>query len=484
MVKHLRVCLWAFTVLWKLKTIKGLDRLGLWVKSMNLYYCFLGFADEHPPWEQVYGAMLGAVLSAVYDYDTDWRAASSYERSHLHALLERYVPSENARHVAGSLFQTDLAGELSREGLERGGPALVFYDLLIRSNRFSAYSPEEIDNFGKYLQIVDDLLDFTEDERNRHKNCLIGPRRDFFLAEGETFLASGFYEELVRQAKIYELIRIKCLARINELRGNVAPRKELLNSVRPRTGAFAAVLTLAGFRLYDAPWLIAVLATCAFTGITWSIMVTNDLIDRQNDVRKGKTLAREHTWEMVVMWVKLSMLINVFLAGVLLLHAGVGILCLFVWVIGILYSFTRRMQVVNNLIVASCSASPVLCGAVYAGKLEERTVIIFVCIFIAIFMREIVRDIADVPSDPGYKRTIPLSIGHMPAVMLLVTGCFVLSVSVMFYPSWPVRASAVILAPSAATFGLMLLHPERQPLAIRHFDYFLTVFLLIVFFIN
>ena len=169
-MKYIQLALWALVVLWQFKTINHINRLLLWRKTMNLFVCFLAFTDTSRPYRQLRGAMLCAILSALYDYDTDWVPIEQYRDSHFLELLNKEVTNESARTSAGKLFTADKENRVSEDGLERGGTALLFYHLLIKSEWMSRYSSEHIAFFGSRLQIIDDLLDLNEDAPVRDKH--------------------------------------------------------------------------------------------------------------------------------------------------------------------------------------------------------------------------------------------------------------------------------------------------------------------------
>ena len=217
---HLVYIFWALRTLWRLKEIKRLNRLRLWRKSFNLYLAFLAFTDKKRPALQLKRAMISAYLSAVYDYDTDWTRATNPETSmffrELRRLLKNHPNEEAATKAAEDLFWIDWANKLSVHGLERGSVALRFYWLVIRSKWMEDYTEREINEFGRNLQIVDDLLDLDQDTENGHKNCFNTAERTKYIAEGAVFLESTFFCRLVTNSKVYRLIRGMCEKRLRE----------------------------------------------------------------------------------------------------------------------------------------------------------------------------------------------------------------------------------------------------------------------------
>ena len=127
-MKYIKLCHWAFVILYKEKTISRMDRFRLWKKSLNQFVCFLAFTDKKRPVQQLEGAMVSAVLSAIYDYETDWVRIKDINNSIYLKLLKQYAFLSLAYERARQLFISDWKGELSEHGLERGSIALVFYD--------------------------------------------------------------------------------------------------------------------------------------------------------------------------------------------------------------------------------------------------------------------------------------------------------------------------------------------------------------------
>ncbi|MFA7653416.1 MAG: Fic family protein [Candidatus Magasanikbacteria bacterium] len=105
-MKHLRLVFWALHILWGLKGIWPTDRFRLWKKSINLYLAFLAFTDTERPFTQLRSAMLSAIVSAVYDYDSDWTLGSREGKNYL--PLIQFIESEEARTLAASLFVADV----------------------------------------------------------------------------------------------------------------------------------------------------------------------------------------------------------------------------------------------------------------------------------------------------------------------------------------------------------------------------------------
>jgi hypothetical protein len=214
MAIHVRLGCWALVVLLKAHDISIRHRLRMWIKTIHIYSAFLGLTDHERPPEQVSGAMVCAVLSAVYDHDTDWVRVDDPDRSAAFRLLDRMVENPVARDIAKDLFRRDWAGTL---GIERGGPAMRFYCLVIRSRWMAHYSQQDIEAFGCQLQIVDDIIDFGKDKKAGNTNCFLTTERQKYLTEAHEILACDFFKELARNSWVWVLVGGRCRAKLKAL---------------------------------------------------------------------------------------------------------------------------------------------------------------------------------------------------------------------------------------------------------------------------
>jgi hypothetical protein len=142
-MNHLRVIWNALRFMWGVKSIVwGPDRFWLWRKSVNLYLSFLAFADEARPHEQLQLAMACAIISAVYDYDSDHEFGNRTGRN-FKTVLHQLIDSAPIKERAIRLFDKDTTHSLTTDGLERGSEALRFYRLVINAQWMRAYSDVE-----------------------------------------------------------------------------------------------------------------------------------------------------------------------------------------------------------------------------------------------------------------------------------------------------------------------------------------------------
>ncbi len=219
-MSHIVQLIWAFKIIWGQKKISWINRLKLCNKTSRLYAAFLAFVDYGRPEVQLRWTAVSAVLSAIYDYDTDWVKTNDPERSASFRLLRTLLQDHQKRNlaipIARELFLSDWKGELSPDGLERGSKALRFYRLVIGSRWLSVFPDSEIDLFGKKLQILDDLGDLYYDRRDNQKNCFLLPNASEFARELEQFIDSPFYSELAARFRVYAWVKNICRRRIKQ----------------------------------------------------------------------------------------------------------------------------------------------------------------------------------------------------------------------------------------------------------------------------
>ena len=434
-MKYIKLCHWAFVILYKEKTISRMDRFRLWKKSLNQFVCFLAFTDKKRPVQQLEGAMVSAVLSAIYDYETDWVRIKDINNSIYLKLLKQYAFLSLAYERARQLFISDWKGELSEHGLERGSIALVFYDSLIKSEWMSKYRYWEIAKYGRLLQIIDDLLDLKEDIENDDTNCFRIDDNSQYLLEAKAFLLDDFFKALKKRSVVYHLLEFECKKVINQQENIYPTRREKIHLLRPFTGLFSFVFTIIGFRFFSLPLSPAVLTGLIFAGITWSTMVWNDLVDRERDVKKGKTLASRHPYLVHKIWWQINKVTLLLLIVCAVLSWKLSLTCFGIWYLSTAYSVIKPKYPFNNLLVAFCSGSPVLVGMVYAQSFNWKVVFVFLVIFSTIAVMELVKDIQDMEGDVGYKDTLPIKSSKFVAIVVAMFLSCIPIITTIFYPS-------------------------------------------------
>lgn len=478
MKTYIQLCLWALAVLWKLKTITKADRLRLWRKTLNLFLCFLPFTDKERPGAQLRGAMICALLSALYDYETDWVPIQGPD-SLYRDLLYQLVDDVGARKIAWELFEADLHNRLSKHGLERGSEALAFYRIVIGSEWLGKCSAREIESHGRSLQIVDDILDLEEDRANGHTNCLLTDEREQYLREAKEFSESDFCRALERNSMIYYKICFRLFGpRVEE----TPEFRDLLRSCRPHTGLFAFVLTIVGFKILKLSLLSAVPIALAFCGITLSIMVFNDLMDKHRDVNKGKTLASRYPWHIFRTWKWVSGITMITLLITAVFWWKLALFCGIIWVLGLIYSVEKLSYPVNNLLVALCSGSPALVGMIQAERWDLKVLFLFFIVSTTIVVMETVKDMQDKDADIGHKDTLATRVAWPMAAMQAVLLCYLPIIGVALYPNGLVRSLGYLFGVVVFFLGLSFTRHKALFSAELAGDVFLTSLLLALLF--
>ena len=478
MKTYIQLCLWALAVLWKSKTITKADRIRLWRKTINLFLCFLAFTDKERPAPQLRGAMICALLSALYDYETDWVPIQG-SHSLYREFLEETVADENARKIAWELFDADSHNRLSTHGLERGSDALAFYKLVIGSECLNKYSAQEIESYGRSLQIVDDILDLEEDRVNGHTNCLLTNEREQYLQEAKVFSQSDFCKALEENSIIYYKICFRLFGpRVEE----TPTLWELIVSCRPLTGLFAFVLTIVGFKILKLPLLPAIPIASAFCGLTLSIMVFNDLIDKHRDARKSKTFASRYPWHVFKTWKWTSGITLLLLIITAVWWWKLAAFGLAIWMLGLLYSVEKISYPFNNLLVAFCSGSPVLVGILQAHRLETRPLLLFYIIVSTIIATETVKDMQDKLADIGHKDTLATRTVWPAVATHAVALLYLPLMGLMLYPNTVIRMLGYIFGGVAFYLGLSFTRTGVLKKAEGLVDVFLALLLIVLLF--
>lgn len=147
-------------------------------------------------------------------------------------------------------------------------------------------------------------------------------------------------------------------------------------------------------------WL---LAFEAFLLATFA-MLHNDYVDRVNDLKKGRMLAFKYPIAFRV--ILLLGWIVIWLIALFPLIAYKKLL-IPVIIISMVYSYTRKIPYLPNVLVAFASASPLI----FANNVTISLIssapnsLMFMAILSCIFGREIIKDIEDAEVDVGWKYT-------------------------------------------------------------------------------
>lgn len=114
-------------------------------------------------------------LSAAFDVCTDWSQSRQLGVAHFDHLVAAYVTDPETRQLASELYRVKCAGGFRDDGLERGIPALR---LVLRAIGRASDKQQQwgsLEEVGRALQLVDDVLDVEQDRRRNELNCLLTP---------------------------------------------------------------------------------------------------------------------------------------------------------------------------------------------------------------------------------------------------------------------------------------------------------------------
>jgi len=187
-------------------------------------------------------------------------------------------------------------------------------------------------------------------------------------------------------------------------------KKNLYLAIRLRVSVYAILLTCLSFSLHNksASFRLVFLTALAFALSSASIQVFNDFIDRECDEKKGKTFALNHK-NLILSFLQIINVIGIIVIILLSLESvKLAIICSFTWILGIAYSLLQKIFLLQNIIVAVCGSIPALSGWIFFGKPEFRAIIVSLILFFLNIVREILKDIQDRATDPGYKVTLPI----------------------------------------------------------------------------
>lgn len=230
---------------------------------------------------------------------------------------------------------------------------------------------------------------------------------------------------------------------------------------------------LAELRFWSSAVCIAMITATGY----WINDVHDFKIDRIN--KPGKTIVNAHlsvkkalTGYFVTLL--LTLMLSVATLGILL--TGLNLL-----VILLLFAYAayfKRVSVVGNLLVAALTALVIY----YAALLfEARMSIIWTMMFAfeVTFLRELAKDIEDIPGDVQYKlQTLPIRIGIKGAKRVLAT-CYVLFIASCYAPfvyerlvyekwNWAYLAASLLLVQGPAIWLMARLRQANEP---AHFSF-------------
>ncbi len=255
------------------------------------------------------------------------------------------------------------------------------------------------------------------------------------------------------------------------------PWWQLVSLLRLNTGVFSFFLTLIGFKILNVAQVSGLLIAFTWCGITWSVMVWNDLLDRDHDTKKGKSLAYNyprHVWK-IWKWVSGCTLLCLIVTGII--SWPVSLFSLAIWILGLMYSTKRMPYPWNNLIVALCSMSPLLSGSLLIGSIDIRILHFAGIIFVLILMREAIKDIGDMGIDRGYKVTFATLFGQFGAGIYALVFWYFIILLVYLYPDDRMKLFVWYFPINVGLIGAI--NPQFQSIRwlLRAVDLFLVVIL-------
>lgn len=163
-------------------------RLGIrskeWVrylkKSISLGLCYAGLGTQGTL-REAWKAGEAAFFSTAYDVVTDWRGFDPKARGRFEQILSSRNVEPSLRSMAIAVYLHKQHNQLKEDGFERGIAGLRFVLGMMDCVRARETAWSDLDEVGRLLQIVDDVLDLEDDVRRGDVNCLTTPRRDSYL---------------------------------------------------------------------------------------------------------------------------------------------------------------------------------------------------------------------------------------------------------------------------------------------------------------
>jgi len=151
-------------------------------KSVNLSLCYAGLG-VNGTFREAAGAGKAAFLCCAYDVVTDWRGFDTAAQATFEDILRRRLACLDLETMARELYEKEKSKQLRHDGLERGPVALRFVLGVMGCEHARIAMWGGLDDIGRLLQIVDDVLDYEEDMIRGEVNCLGSISRDIYLRE-------------------------------------------------------------------------------------------------------------------------------------------------------------------------------------------------------------------------------------------------------------------------------------------------------------
>lgn len=191
-----------------------------------------------------------------------------------------------------------------------------------------------------------------------------------------------------------------------------------IKSIRPLMAVFSFLLVLAGFRLcYGYVPSDALLPALTTAVICSSCMCWNNWRDRFHNRHLGRTLATNQPKTYFCFTISM-LLVSGLLTFLLFRQEPKFILIASVMItLGLIYSETRKIVFVQNLIVSICSACPVL-FPVTTGDCTTSLWTLFLGVMLMIYGREVIKDIFHCEYDLNWKNTFPVILGNTKSKLI------------------------------------------------------------------
>ena len=151
-------------------------------KSISFGLCYAGFGIAGRM-REAWDAGEAAFLCCAYDVVTDWRLFDTKSRVTFEKILCERVQQSEIQELAIGLYEKELNDGLAEDGLERGAIALRFTLKMMGCEKAREVAWGDLDELGRLLQIVDDVLDYEEDVVSGDTNCLRSVRRSVYLRQ-------------------------------------------------------------------------------------------------------------------------------------------------------------------------------------------------------------------------------------------------------------------------------------------------------------
>lgn len=172
----------------KMQLTSPADKKRFARKIRNLSLAYGGFATALSH-DSAKGAAQTASIFAIYDVLSDWKQYRGDNRadertSTLSDCCNELGFDKELTTMFTELFGRDIGKQLKVDGLERGTVSIRFIlkAMGLEKRYLHLLGANGIDRLGEDLQIVDDVLDFEEDQINQDENCLnSAPNKQTYL---------------------------------------------------------------------------------------------------------------------------------------------------------------------------------------------------------------------------------------------------------------------------------------------------------------